>query len=250
MISKNKKKFIKSLKNKKERFENKAFVVEWEKWILELLDSDFEILDFFISKDFYEKNKEKLNIFQKKFEIIEKKDLEEISNSVSNKSWVLVLEIKENKYLEKVWNEFVLVLDDLNDPWNLGTILRICDWYGIKKIIASKNTVELTNPKVIASTMGSIKRVNIFYTDLEKYFEWKKDEIYWAFLDWKNIYKENFWEKWWYLIIWNESHWISEKIKKFTTKKITIPKIWNAESLNAWVATWIILDNIFRKNSF
>lgn len=244
MLLKNKKKFIKSLKNKKERLENKAFVVEWEKWVLEIIDSDFEILDLFISKDFYEKNKEDLE--NKNFEIVEKKEIEEISNSVSNSSAIAILKTKENIYLEKEKDEFVLVLDDLNDPGNLGTILRICDWYGIKKIIASKNTVELTNPKVIASTMGSIKRVQIFYTDLEEYFKWKNYEIYWAFLTWENIYKTDFWKKWWYLVIWNESHGISKKLEKFITKKITIPRIWEAESLNAWVATGIILDNIFR----
>lgn len=245
MISKNKKKFIKSLKNKKERLENKAFVVEWEKWVLEILDSDFEIIDLIISKDFYEKNKKFLN--WKKFEITEKKEIEEISNQVSNSSAVAILKQKENIYIEKEKDEFVLVLDDLNDPWNLGTILRICDWYNIKKIIASNSTVELTNPKVIASTMGSIKRVQIFYTDLEEYLKGKNDEIFWAFLEWENIYKTDFSENGWYIIIWNESHGISKKVEKFVTKKISIPRFWWAESLNAAVATWIILDNIFRE---
>lgn len=245
MISKNKKKFIKSLKNKKERLENKAFVVEWEKWVLEILDSDFEIIDLIISKDFYEKNKKFLN--WKKFEITEKKEIEEISNQVSNSSAVAILKQKENIYIEKEKDEFVLVLDDLNDPWNLGTILRICDWYNIKKIIASNSTVELTNPKVIASTMGSIKRVQIFYTDLEEYLKGKNDEIFWAFLEWENIYKTDFSGNGWYIIIWNESHGISKKVEKFVTKKISIPRFWWAESLNAAVATWIILDNIFRE---
>lgn len=245
MLTKNKKNLIKSLKNKKDRQENQMFVVEWEKWILEILDSDFEILDLFISNEFYQKNKD---IFSwKNFIITEKKEIEKISNSVSNKSGIALIKAKQNKYLEKEKNEFIVVLDEINDPWNLWTIIRICDWYGIKKIIASEKTVDLTNPKVISSTMGSIKRVQVFYTDLEKFFSDKNENIFWAFLDWENIYKTDFWINWWYIIIWNESHWIRKSLEKFITKKITIPKIWWAESLNAWVATAIILDNIFRK---
>ena len=245
MLTKNKKKFIKSLKNKKERIENQVFVVEWEKNILEMIDSDFKIMDLFVSENFYKKNKTSLS--DKIFEIISEKEIQEISISVTNTSAIWIFKIKENSYIEKENNEFVLVLDEINDPGNLWTILRICDWYNIKKIIASKNTVELTNPKVIASTKGSLKRVKIFYTDLVEYFKWKNDEFFWAFLDWENIHKINFEKKWWYIIIWNEAHWISKEVEKFVTKKITIPRFWWAESLNAWIATAIIFDNIFRK---
>ena len=245
MLTKNKKKFIKSLKNKKERIENQVFVVEWEKNILEMIDSDFKIMDLFVSENFYKKNKTSLS--NKIFEIISEKEIQEISISVTNTSAIWIFKTKENSYIEKENNEFVLVLDEINDPGNLWTILRICDWYNIKKIIASKNTVELTNPKVIASTKGSLKRVQIFYTDLFDYFKWKNDEFFWAFLDWENIHKINFEKKWWYIIIWNEAHWISKEVEKFITKKITIPRFWWAESLNAWIATAIIFDNIFRK---
>lgn len=244
MLSKNKKNFIKSLKNKKDRIKNKVFTVEWEKQILEILDSDFEIKETIITKYFYEKYK---NLIKNNFEIIEQKELEKISNSISNKSWILVVRQKENIYIEKEKDEFVIVLDNINDPGNLWTILRTCDWYWVKKVIASKNTVELTNPKVISSTMGSIKRVQIFYTDLEKYIEWKNDEIYWTFLKWENIHKINVPKKWWYIIIWNESLWINKNLEKLVTKKITIPRFWKAESLNAWVATWIVLDNLLKK---
>ena len=245
MLTKNKKKFIKSLKNKKERIENQVFVVEWEKNILEMIGSDFKIMDLFVSENFYKKNK--TSLLNKTFEIISEKEIQEISISVTNISAIGVFKTKENSYIEKENNEFVLVLDEINDPGNLWTILRICDWYNIKKIIASKNTVELTNPKVIASKKGSLKRVQIFYTDLVEYFKWKNDEFFWAFLDWENIHKINFEKKWWYIIIWNEAHWISKEVEKFITKKITIPRFWWAESLNAWIATAIIFDNIFRK---
>ncbi|PZM86572.1 RNA methyltransferase [Candidatus Gracilibacteria bacterium] len=244
MLSKNKKNFIKSLKNKKDRIKNKVFTVEGEKQILEILDSDFEIKETIITKYFYEKYK---NLIKNNFEIIEQKELEKISNSISNKSGILVVKQKENIYIEKEKDEFVIVLDNINDPGNLGTILRTCDWYGVKKVIASKNTVELTNPKVISSTMGSIKRVQIFYTDLEKYIEGKNDEIYGTFLEGENIHKINVPKKGGYIIIGNESLGINKNLEKLVTKKITIPRFGKAESLNAGVATGIVLDNLLKK---
>ncbi len=249
MISKEKQKNIRLLQNKKNRIELGLFLVEWEKSILELLNSDFEIKELFITDFFREKNLEKLKNIN--YQIIDEKTLEKLSTIKTNNSWIACVFTQKNEELKIEKNELIIVLDTINDPGNLWTIIRICDWYGIKKIIASKKTVELTNPKVISSTMWSISRVKIFYTDLEEYFEENKElnNIYWAFLDWENIHNlENTQKnKWWFIIIWNESHWISKQLEKFITKKITIPSFWDAESLNAWVATGIIIDNFKRK---
>ncbi len=258
MISKEKQKFIRSLQDKKTRIEEWLFLVEWEKSILELLKSNFKIQNLFLTENFIKKHEkilEKVN-----YETWEDYIIEKISTIKSNNAWIAIVESPKNEELEiEIW-EFIIVLDNINDPGNLWTIIRICDFYGIKKIIASKETVELTNPKVISSTMWSISRVKVFYTDLEKYFEnlptwemglggfWSKNfPIYWAFLEWENIHKIDFDKKWWFIIIWSESHGISKKLEKFITKKITIPRIGQAESLNAWVATGIIIDNIFRQ---
>jgi len=249
MISKEKQKFIRSLWDKKTRLEEWLFLVEWEKSILELINSNFEIKNLYLTKKFEEKHKEILENID--YEISDNETIEKISNIKSNNSWIAMVVSPKNKDIKIENGEFIVVLDTINDPGNLWTIIRICDWYGIKKIIASSETVELTNPKVVSSSMGSISRTNIFYTDLEKYFEEnKKDfDIYGAFLDWENIHKIDFEKsKWWFIIIWNESHWISKKLEKFITKKITIPSFWKAESLNAWVACGIIIDNIFRKS--
>lgn len=247
MLSKEKQKFVRSLWDKKTRIEEWLFLVEWEKSILELLKSSFEIKNLYITKKFEEKHKDVL--VNTNYEISDSETIEKISISKSNNAWIAIVVSPKNEILEIESGEFIVVLDTINDPGNLWTIIRICDWYGIKKIIASKETVELTNPKVVSSSMWSISRTNIFYTDLEKYFEKKssKHDIFWAFLDWENIHKIDF-EKhaWWFIVIWNESHGISKSIEKFVTKKITIPSFGQAESLNAWVATGIIIDNIFR----
>lgn len=246
MISKEKQKFIKSLWVKKNRQENWLFLIEWEKSILELLQSHFEIKNLYITKNFEEKNSKYLtNIY---YEISDQDTIEKISIIKSNNAGIAIVKAPENKELQIDTNEFIVVLDTINDPGNLWTIIRICDWYGIKKIICSKETVELTNPKVIASSVGSFSRVQIFYTDLEAYFKnSNNNNIFWTFLDGENIHTVDFANsKWWYIVIWSESHGIHDNISKFITTKITIPSFWKAESLNAGVACGIVLDNIFR----
>ena len=245
MISKEKQKFIRSLWDKKTRIEEWLFLVEWEKSILELLNSSFEIAYLYISEKFEQKHKDILSNVV--YEISDIETIAKVSVINSNNAWIAIVKSKKNLELKIENDEFIVVLDTINDPGNLWTIIRTCDWYGIKKIVCSNETVELTNPKVVASSMGSISRIKIYYTDLEEYLKNNKSPIYWAFLDWENIHRVNFDKiKSGFIAIWNESHWISEKIENFVTNKITIPSFGKAESLNAWVATGIIIDNIFR----
>lgn len=152
--------------------------------------------------------------------------------------------MKKNFLPDNFNNNFVLILDDINDPGNLGTIIRIADWYGIKNIIASKNTVDFYNPKTIMATMGSFARVNVFYEDLIEFFE-KNQNIptYGAFLNGENLrnigkIKPGF------IVIGSEAHGINQNLEKFIDKKITIPRFGSAESLNAGVATGIILERL------
>lgn len=243
MLTNNLKKYIKSLHLKKNREESREFLVEWKKNLIELLNSDFEIVEIFVTEDFYKNNKKLLE--SKKYYIEKVSDIENISTLESNDSWVAIVKQKENIELKLEKNEFIVILDDIRDPWNLWTIIRTCDWYGIKKIILSKTSVEFYNPKVISGTMWSFSRVSVFYTDLEEYFKDKNGNIFGAFLDWQDVHNVNFWQEW-YIIIGNESRWISQNIEKYVNNKITIPRYSNAESLNAWIATWIILDNLKR----
>lgn len=243
MISKNKTKYIKSLHDKKFRKEYGEFLVEWEKSIEELIKSNYEIIELFLSENFYKKIKDKINI---KFEICSEEELSKASTLKNNNSWIAIVKQKNNKLDNYIFNETTLVLDDIKDPWNLWTIIRIADWYWIKNIVCSNDTCEFYNPKVIISTMWSFSRVNITYTNLKDFLSLQKMPIYWAFLWWENLWVTKL-EKNCFVIIWNESKWISSKIEQIVTKKITIPKFWEAESLNAWVATWIIINSLFTK---
>ncbi len=243
MLSKNQIKYIKSLHNKKERNEEKKFLVEWEKSLVELLNSDFLVELLVISEDFFIKNRNLVSKF--KYEILKADELSKLSTLSTNSDGIAVVKQKENLELKNN-SEIILILDEIKDPWNLGTIIRIADWYGITKIIASNNTCEFYNPKVIISTMWSFIRINMYYTDLEEYFKWVNFPIYGAFMNWENVHKTTF-EKSWFLVIGNESNWISKEVEKLVTKKITIPRFGKAESLNAWVATAVILDNMKRK---
>lgn len=245
MISREKQKFIRSLQDKKTRQEHWLFLVEWEKSIIELINSNFIVKNLFVTKKFEEKYKNELK--KSSYEIWEDDIIEKLSAIKSNNSWIAIVESPKNKKLTLENHEYVVVLDNINDPWNLGTIIRICDFYWIKKIITSRETVELTNPKVISSTMWSISRIKVYYTDLEEYFESNTFPVYWTYLEWEDIHKIDFDIKWWFIVIWSESHGISKNLEKYITKKITIPRIWQAESLNAWVACGIVIDNVFRK---
>ena len=243
MLSKNQAKFIRSLHDKKTRNEEWLFLVEWEKSLVELLNSDFLVELLVISEDFFVKHR---NLVSKYTYEIEKTDeITKLSTLGTNTHGIAVVVQKENKVLENNGNEMILILDEIKDPGNLGTIVRIADWYGITKIILSEVSVEFYNPKVIISTMGSFTRVQTFYTNLEKFLETNTLPVYWAFMDGENVHKMSF-SKNWYLVIWNESKGIGKELEKYITKKITIPRIGWAESLNAGVATAVILDNIKR----
>lgn len=243
MLSKNQAKFIRSLHDKKTRNEEWLFLVEWEKSLVELLNSDFLVELLVISEDFFVKHRNLVSKF--KYEIEKTDEITKLSTLGTNSHGIAVVQQKENEVLENNGNEIILILDEIKDPGNLGTIIRIADWYGITKIILSQNCVEFYNPKVIISTMGSFTRVQTFYTGLEKYLENNSLPVYGAFMNGENVHKTNF-SKNGYLIIGNESNGISENLEKYITQKITIPRIWFAESLNAWVATAVILDNIKR----
>jgi TrmH family RNA methyltransferase len=184
----------------------------------------------------------------REFVLCNPSDIQNMSTLKSNDMWVAVVKQKQNLLSEIDDSKYCLVLDTINDPGNMGTILRIADWYWIDQVVCNSVTVELYNPKVIMSSMGSFTRVKVISCDLGEYLTNTKLPIYWAFLEWENVHTASF-APVANIVIWNESHGISQEIEKFITDKITIPRFWKAESLNAWVATWVILDNILRNIS-
>ena len=247
MITKNQIKYINSLQQKKFRLEHQSFVVEGAKSVIELLKSDFEIELLFVTKSFLEENNCLLQNLSIQPEIVESNELEKAGSFSSNNAALAVVKTKENVELLVNDKEFALILDDIRDPGNLGTIIRIADWYGITKIICSTSTVDVYNPKVINSTMGSFTRISLYYTDLQEFIKNQRVNIYGTLLDGENIHKTNFVNSG-YIVIGNEANGISEEITKLITHKITIPRFGGAESLNAGIATAVVLDNVFRRN--
>ena len=247
MFTKNQAKLIKSLQEKKNRMELSLFLVEGEKSVSELLNSDFEIDFILTTTEFFDKYGEKIREKSNSYEIVNQFELEKVGTFATNDAALAVVKQKINRHLEVDENEIIIALDEIKDPGNLGTIIRIAAWYGIKKIVASKETVDFYNPKVITATKGSFIRVDIFYTNLNDFLALQKVPILGAFLEGENIHEAKFPSSG-ILLMGNESNGVSYETEQLITKKITIPAYGKAESLNVAIATATILDN-WKKNS-
>lgn len=255
MLSKNKIKFINSIKKKKYRDQHKCFFVEGEKLVDELIKSEYHITELFATNDWLEKNNQiKLND-RTEINEISIEDLSKISSLSTPNKVLAITQQKEEFYVkEAILSKLSILLDNINDPGNLGTIIRIADWFGIKNIFCSKESVDVYNPKVVQSTMGAIFRVNVHYVDFLDFlpeFDSQPDfHIYGTFLEGKNLYTETLSEKG-FIIMGSESHGISEKIKPFINKKLFIPNYppesETSESLNISVATAIVCSEFRRR---
>jgi TrmH family RNA methyltransferase len=239
-ISKNQLKTITGLSQKKYRQKHQLFIAEGVKVIHEFLNSSFELDTIFALDDF------KTSISEKYIVRISEKELLKISNLKSPNKVLGLFRIPEEKPIINVG--LIVVLDAINDPGNLGTIIRLCDWFGVQQLICSKDTVDCYNQKVVQASMGSLTRISIKYTDLENYL---KDNILPTFIadmDGENIYKSNL-PKEAILIMGNEANGVSEKIKMAVENKISIPRfgdIQKTESLNVATATAILLSEFKR----
>ncbi|MEO5977997.1 MAG: RNA methyltransferase [Chryseolinea sp.] len=243
MLPKARIKFVKSLQIKKYRKQEQLFLVQGAKSVMELLKSAFEVV-MIVGTDDYLK---KINV-PKTAEVFEanESELSTLGDFQANESLVAVARMKPNYPINIGEEEFGLVLDDIRDPGNLGTIIRTADWYGITKIIASEETVDFYNSKVITSTMGSFSRVEVYYTDLGSYLDKSTQKVFGAYLEGENIHEVSF-GKGGIILIGNESRGISPSLDRYITDKITIPRFGAAESLNAAIATAVICDNLRRR---
>jgi TrmH family RNA methyltransferase len=240
-LSRKKAAFIRSLYLKKYRKLEQCFIVEGAKSVQELLASNFEVVLLLATKEFLAKIE-----LPNGAEILEvsANELAGLGEYQSNDSALAVARIST---FDIEPEEFALVLDDIRDPGNLGTIIRTADWFGIKKVFASEETADFYNPKVIASTMGSFTRCKVWYTDLATYFKRKKGmRLFGAFLEGKDVHTVDFGSGG-LIVIGNESRGISAELAGFITDRITIPKYGKSESLNAAIATGIICDNLRRR---
>ncbi len=252
MLSKAEIKRLSRYKQSKFRNQDELFVVEGEKMLSELLESEYDIQSIYATTQWIEKNKaiiQTKDVVNKTIEISEE-DLNKISLlSTPNQVYSLVKIPQENSYNSN--KGLTIVLDGIKDPGNLGTIIRLADWYAIENIICSQDCVDVYNPKTVQSTMGSIFRVKVKYLDLQEYLQSipSNHAIYGSIVEGgENIYKKQF-SKDAILIIGSESHGISPEIQQYVNHKITIPRFRTdnkPESLNASIATAIMISEIKR----
>jgi len=242
MLSKSQIKLIKSLSQKKFRNKHQLFVVEGIKGIQEFLNSDFELVSLYTTNS-------EFDVPDKFVHTIDEKELNKISFLKTPQKALAVFKILENKRPEI--NDLTLILDGVRDPGNLGTIIRLCDWFGIENLICSLDTVDCYNPKVVQASMGSLARVKVFYRALENFLNENPEiPVFGTLLDGKNIYSEKLPQKA-FIVMGNEANGISEEIKNRISQKITIPQFGKrreTESLNVATATSIILSE-FRRSS-
>lgn len=235
MLTNNESKLINSLVKKKFRQKYNKFTVEGVKIIQELIKSPFKIDKIYSTSPVFEtQSVEQI--------IISENELKKISQLVQPNTALALCVIPDEKELNL--NGLVLALDDIRDPGNLGTIIRLADWFGVEQILCSKETVDLYNSKVIQATMGSFLRVQVNYVDLKEVFSTYKSPILGTFMEGKNIYKAEF-PKEAILLMGNEANGISKELASYITDRITIPrfgKIKQTESLNVAMATGILLS--------
>ncbi|WP_128545294.1 TrmH family RNA methyltransferase [Larkinella soli] len=246
MLSKSLSKYIQSLHHKKYRQEHGAFLVEGAKSVLELLTSDYRVEVLLSTESFYKENAPLLDKQRVRLEMVTPDELGRAGSLTTNDSCLAVAGTKENRVLVADNEEFVLVLDDIRDPGNLGTILRIADWYGIRKLICSSSTADVYNPKVISASKGSFTRVAWYYCDLAEYLGGLDGaRVFGAFLTGGSVHTTDFGTTG-YIVMGNESNGIGPEVERFVGRRITIPRYGEAESLNVGIATAVICDNLRR----
>lgn len=245
MASKARLKYIKSLQLKKYRKEEQCFVVEGAKSVQELLASDFEIVMVLATGEFRHRNESALVSRGVSVEDATGGELTAAGSLQTNDAAIAVAKMKPNLPPVIRPDQFLLALDDIRDPGNVGTIIRTADWFGITDVIASEETADFYNAKVISATMGSFSRVQVFYTALPEYLKSLSLKCYGAFLQGEDVHDTTFGTSG-VIVIGNESNGISPEVGALINQKITIPKYGRAESLNAALSTAILLDNVRR----
>jgi TrmH family RNA methyltransferase len=238
LISKSQTKLITSLHQKKYRDQTGLFVAEGPKVIAELLDEGLKLHWLFTTVDSQVTND---NNFQ-----ITETELKKISFLKTANTSLAVFEKPKPQSLQD--SGLIVALDAIRDPGNLGTIIRLCDWFGVQQILCSEDTADCFNPKVVQATMGSLARVQVHYLSLLDFFNKTKLPIYGGFMDGKNVYSEEL-QKEGIVLVGNEANGISAELTQKITHKITIPrfgKIQKTESLNVATATAILLSEFRR----
>ena len=241
MVSDKQIKIIKSLKLKKNRIKHNLFVAEGDKTILELILADFKI------NSLYSINTNIEGIDNSVVQL-SKSELNKMSNLSNPKNSLGVFEIPKSKKID--YSKLIIGLDNISDPGNLGTIIRLCDWFGVEDLICSFETVDCYNPKVVQASMGSISRINITYLDLQKTIKNNSIKTYGTYMQGDSLYEVDEIQKG-LVLFGNEANGINPNLSKFIDKRLSIPrfgKLKKTESLNVANALSIVLSENARKS--
>ena len=242
MLSKNQIKLITSLRQKKFRNQHQLFFAEGVKTVNELLDSKFKLNRLFTTKDDFDVSTDLQTI-------ITPNELKKISALKTANNALALFEIPKEQDVD--YNNLVVALDNVREPGNLGTIIRLCDWFGVKDLICNTETVDCYNPKAIQASMGSITRVNVVYNDLKQILKEEETTSFGAFMNGENIYDETLPQKG-IIVLGNEAKGINSELEALIHRRISIPRFGNlqlTESLNVANATAILLSEFKRRNS-
>lgn len=239
-LSKNNIKLITSLQQKKYRQKHQLFVAEGVKVVNELLTSSLEVVQLYTTDKSFMPSKETKVI------LISENELKKVSTLKTPNKVLGLFKIPKGEEINK--NSFIVALDGVNDPGNLGTIIRLCDWFGVSELVCSKNTVDCYNQKVVQSTMGSLTRVRVSYVELSEFLKNTLLPIYTADMHGDNVYTTALPEQA-ILVMGNEANGISPETAEIVKKSVTIPRfgdLQQTESLNVATATAILLSEFKR----
>jgi len=245
MISNKWLKLIKSLHLKKYRKAEQLFFVEGEKAVLEVLASNWQVSALFATEQFLQK----YQMAAVKAALVQQCSSDELVKAgtfSSNDAALAVVQIPAATGFSTHLSGWLLVLDQINDPGNLGTIIRIADWYGIKHIVCSPDTADCYNPKVIAAAKGSFLRVQLHYQPLQPLLAHSKLPVYGAYLGGESVHHLKLIQSGGFIVLGNEANGISAELEDTISRKITIPAFGQAESLNVGIAAAVICDNLLR----
>jgi TrmH family RNA methyltransferase len=237
MVTKSELKYIQSLSDKKVRLETGCFIAEGVKLVGEMIAAGYPLKAVY-ALDSWESPDISLEVTR-----IEAFELEKMSMLQTPNQVLAVAMMPHKKEVLNLEGPLTIVLDGIQDPGNMGTIIRTADWFGITQIVASEDTVDVYNPKVIGATMGSFMRVSVTYKNLAEWIPTVKLPVYGALLEGENVFTIKTPQKG-LLVIGSEGKGIRENILEFITHPVTIPKIGDAESLNAGIAAGIIVAQL------
>jgi TrmH family RNA methyltransferase len=239
MVTKSELKYIQSLSDKKVRLETGCFIAEGVKLVGEMIAAGYPLKAVY-ALDSWESPDTSLEVTR-----IEAFELEKMSMLQTPNQVLAIAMMPQKKEALDLAGPLTIVLDGIQDPGNMGTIIRTADWFGITQIVASEDTVDVYNPKVIGATMGSFMRVSVTYKNLAEWMPTVKLPVYGALLEGENIFTIKTPQKS-LLVIGSEGKGIRENIMDLITHPVTIPKIGDAESLNAGIAAGIIVAQLTR----